>query len=68
MGRYDQQTLTDDEVAISMWMGQRRKELDVHLEGKRHQHNQFCVVGGAVCGDDNTDTEMCKRIAASANA
>ena len=48
-----------------MWMGQRRKELDVHLDGKRHKHTQFCIIGGAVCGDDNSDTEMFKRITAS---
>ena len=51
-----------------MWMGQGRKELDVHLEGKKHKHAQFCVVGGAIYGDDNSDTEICKRISASANA
>jgi len=51
-----------------MWMGQRRKELDVHLEGKKHKHTQFCIIGGTVCGDDNSHTEMCKMITASANA
>ena len=41
--------------------GAGKKELDVHLEGKKHKHTQFCVVGGAICGDDNSDTEMCKK-------
>ena len=52
-----------------MWVGPRRKELDIHLDGKKlKRRDSFVYLGGAICGDGNSDTEISPRITAVANA
>ena len=46
-----------------MWVGQRKKELHLHPDGKKlKQRESFVYVGGAICGDGNSDTEISRRI------
>ena len=50
-------------------IGQRRKELEIHLDGKKlKQGDGFVYLGGAVYGDSNSDTKICRRITAGTNA
>ena len=50
-------------------MGPRSKELEIHLDGKMlTQRDSFVYLGGAICGDCNSDTEFHRRITTGANA
>ena len=45
------------------------KNLDIRLDGKKlKQRDNFVYVGGAVCGDGGTETEIGRRIQAGASA
>ena len=47
------------------WVGQQKKDLD----GKKlNQRDSFVYLGGAVCGDGGTETEIRRRIQAGASA
>ena len=38
-----------------LWVGQQKKELDIRLDGKKlNQRDFFVYLGGAVCGDGNS--------------
>ena len=46
-----------------MWVGQSRKQLEIHMDGKKlKQRDTFVYLGGAICGDGNSDTEIHRRI------
>ena len=50
-------------------IGHQREELDIELEGKiLNQRDSFVYLGGAVCGDGNTEREVRRRVQAAANA
>ena len=50
-------------------IGHPRQELDIELEGKKlTQLDSFVYLGGAVCGDGNTEREVRRRVQAGANA
>ena len=50
-------------------IGHQREELDIELEGKKlTQRESFVYLGGAVCGDGNTEREVRRRAQAGANA
>ena len=50
-------------------IGHQREELDIELEGKKlTQGDSFVYLGGAVCGDGNTEREVRRRVQAGANA
>ena len=50
-------------------IGHQREELDIELEGnKLTQGDSFMYLGGAVCGDGNTEREVCRRAEAGVNA
>ena len=43
-------------------IGHQREELDIELEGKKlTQGDSFVYLGGAMCGDRNTEREVCRR-------
>ena len=44
-----------------LWVGQQNKYLNIRLEGKKlRQQYSFVYLGGAVCGDGGTETEIRK--------
>ena len=48
-----------------LWVGQQKKDLDVRLDGKKlNQRDSFVYLGGAVCGHNGMETEICRRIQA----
>ncbi len=50
-------------------IGHQREELDIGLKGKKLTHeDSFVYLGGAVCGDGNTEREVRRRAQAGANA
>ena len=50
-------------------IGHQREELDIELEwNKLTQGDSFMYLGGAVCGDGNTEREVCRRAEAGVNA
>ena len=52
-----------------LWVGQQKKDLDIRLDGKNlNQRNSFVYLGGAVCGDGSTETDICRRVQAGASA
>jgi len=52
-----------------MWAEQRRKEMDIHLGGKKlKQRDTFVYLSEAICGDDNSNTEIRRRITAGSIA
>ena len=43
------------------------KDLDIRLDGKKlNQRDSFVYLGGAVCGDGGMETEIHRRVQASA--
>ena len=51
-----------------LWVGQQKKDLDIRLDGKKlNQRDSLVCLGGAVCGDSGTETEI-RRIQAGASA
>ena len=51
------------------WVGQQNKDLDIRLDGKKlNQRDSFVYLGGAVCRDGGTETEIRRRIQAGASA
>ena len=45
------------------------KNLDIRLDGKKlNQRDSFVYLGGAICGDSGTETDIHKRIQAGASA
>ena len=49
-------------------MGQRRKELGIHLDGKKlKQRDSFVYLGGPICRDGNSETAIRRRMRAGAN-
>ena len=52
-----------------LWVGQQKKDLDIRLHGKKlNQRDSFVYLSGAVCGDGNTETEICRRVQTGASA
>ena len=52
-----------------LWVGQQKKDLDIKLDGKKlNQRDSFVYLGGAVCGDGSTETEIRRRVQAGASA
>ena len=52
-----------------LWVGQQKKDLDIRLDGKKlSQRDSFVYLGGAVCGDGGTETDICRRVQAVAGA
>ena len=52
-----------------LWVGQQKKDLDTKLDGKKlKQRDSFVYLGGAVCGDGGTETEIRRRVQAGASA
>ena len=50
-----------------LWVGQQKKYLE-RLDGKKlNQRDSFVYLGGAVCGDGGTETEIRRRIQAGAS-
>ena len=48
-----------------LWVGQQKKDLDIRLDGKKlNQRDSFVYLGGGVCGDGGTETEIHSRIQA----
>ena len=46
-----------------MWVGPRRKEPEIHLDGKKlKQRDSFVYLAEAICGDDNSDTDIRKKL------
>ena len=55
------------EKTAVMHIGHQREELDFELEGKKlTQGDSFVYLGGAVCGDGNTEREIRRRAQAGA--
>ena len=51
-----------------MFVGHKRKALEIHLDGKkRKQRDSFVYMDGAICGDGQSDTEIHQRITAWEN-
>ena len=51
------------------WIGQQSKDLDIRIEGnKLKQRDSLLYMVGVVCGDGGTETDICRRIQAGANA
>ena len=51
-----------------LWVGQQR-DLDIRLDWKKlNQRDSFVHLGGAVCGDGDTETEIRRIIQAGASA
>ena len=45
-----------------MWVGHRRKELKIHLDGKKlKQRDSFVHLGGEMCGDGNSPVSARKK-------
>ena len=52
-----------------LWVGQQKKDLDIKLDGKKlNQRDSFVYLGGTVCGNGDTETEIRRRIQAVASA
>ena len=52
-----------------LWVGQQKKDIDIRLDGKKlSQSDSFVYLGGTVCGDGSTETEIRRRIQAGASA
>ena len=52
-----------------MWVGQRRKELEIHTGGsKLKQRDNLFYLSGAIYGDGNSDIEIRRRLTAVATA
>jgi len=52
-----------------MWVGQRWEDLEIHLEEKKLKQRDIVVyLGGAICGNGNSDTDICWRITTVAKA
>ena len=52
-----------------LWVGQQKQDLDIRLDGKKlNQRDSFVYLGGAVCGDGGTATELRRRVQAGASA
>ena len=52
-----------------MWVGQRRKELEMHTAGKKlKQRDNVVYVGGTICGDGSLNNAICSRIETETNA
>ena len=52
-----------------MWVGQRRKELEILLDGEKlKQTDSFVYLGGAIFEDGKSDPEIRRRITAGAKA
>ena len=50
-------------------MGQRKEQLEIHVDGKKlKQRDSFVYLDGAMCGDGNSDTNIRVRITAGENA
>ena len=42
---------------VVTWLRPRRKDLEIHRDGKKlKQRDSFIYLGGALCGDSNSDT------------
>ena len=42
-----------------LWVGHQKKDLDIRLKGKKlNQQDIFVYLGGAVCGDGDTEMEV----------
>ena len=51
------------------WVGQQNKGIDIRLDEKKlNQRDNGVYLGGAVCGDGGTETDIRRRIQAGANA
>ena len=49
--------------------GSRKKDIDIRLDGKKlNQRDSFVYLGGEVCGDSGTETEIRRRIQAGVSA
>ena len=50
-------------------VGQQKKDLDIRLDGKKlNLRDSFVYLGGAVCGDGSTETEIRRGVPAGASA
>ena len=67
VGKYVKQTWTKSKFVKTevMWVGHRRTELEMRLDGKKlKQRDSFVNLGGAICGDGNVNNEIRRRITA----
>ena len=56
------------EMMEVLWVGQQKEDLDIRLDGKKlNQQDTFVYLGGAVCRDGGTETEI-RRIQTGASA
>ena len=52
-----------------LWVEQQKKDLQIRLDGKKlNQRDSFVYLGGAVCGDGGTETEIRRGVQAGASA
>ena len=48
-----------------LWVGQQKKDLDIRLDGKKlNQQDSSVYLGGVVCGDGSTKTDIRRRVQA----
>ena len=52
-----------------LWVEQQKKDLDIRLDGKKlNQGDSFVYLGGVVCEDGSTETEIRRRVQAGVSA
>ena len=45
-----------------MLVRQRRKELEIHLDGKKLKHREFCLSRGVICGDGYSEFKIGRNL------